>query len=196
MNLEEHADDEYGMKVWLSQEEVETLVGWPDELQKEIAFALGARSGLRSKEILDVAPEDVVDSDAGYVVRVWDGKGSKYREAPIPENLAKVIETAGEYNDGGPSEPVIEIDSTRSLRRWIKSARDELAEETGERGWRYLSMHDLRRTWAVQLRNSDVDAEYAIDWGGWEDLETFLEHYKGKYSPEAQRRQREKVDWL
>jgi hypothetical protein len=34
------------------------------------------------------------------------------------------------------------------------------------------------------------------DWGGWNDLETFLEHYRGKFSPEEQRRQREKVAWL
>lgn len=195
MNLREHEADENGMKVWLSEDEVDELLDWPDERQKEIAFALAARCGLRSKEILDVTPEDVVDSDAGHVLRVWAGKGDKFRETPIPERLATVITTIGEYR-GGLEEPVIEVDSTRSLRRWIETAREELVEETGERGWRFLSMHDLRRTWATQLRNSDVDAEYAIEWGGWEDLETFLEHYKGKYSPEAQRRQREKVDWL
>jgi hypothetical protein len=34
------------------------------------------------------------------------------------------------------------------------------------------------------------------DWGGWNDLDTFLDHYRGTNSPEAQRREREKVDWL
>jgi hypothetical protein len=29
-----------------------------------------------------------------------------------------------------------------------------------------------------------------------DDLETFLEHYKGAFSPDAHRRERGKVDWL
>jgi len=57
-------------------------------------------------------------------------------------------------------------------------------------------MHDLRRTWATQLKGADVDAMIVCDWGGWSDLETFLDHYRGKFSPEAQRQQREKVGWL
>jgi hypothetical protein len=41
-----------------------------------------------------------------------------------------------------------------------------------------------------------VDALLVCDWGSWNDLETFLEHYRGTYSPEAQQRERGKVGWL
>ena len=34
------------------------------------------------------------------------------------------------------------------------------------------------------------------DWGEWSDLATFLDHYRGKFSSEVQRKQRAKVDWL
>jgi hypothetical protein len=34
------------------------------------------------------------------------------------------------------------------------------------------------------------------DWGGWNDLDTFLDHYRRTHTPEAQRRERQKVDWL
>lgn len=37
---------------------------------------------------------------------------------------------------------------------------------------------------------------FQYEWGGWEDLETFLNRYKGTYSPAAQRQAREKVSWL
>jgi len=37
---------------------------------------------------------------------------------------------------------------------------------------------------------------FVCDWGGWSDLETFFDHYRGTFSPEAQRRQRETVAWL
>lgn len=73
---------------------------------------------------------------------------------------------------------------------------DKLAEGLDEELWSYLTMHDLRRTWATSLKGAEVDAMLVCDWGGWSDLETFLDHYRGKFSPEAQARQRENVDWL
>ncbi|WP_157573432.1 hypothetical protein [Haloplanus natans] len=39
----------------------------------------------------------------------------------------------------------------------------------------------------------DVDEQVALLWGGWADLETFLDHYHGEASPKAQRREREGV---
>jgi hypothetical protein len=34
------------------------------------------------------------------------------------------------------------------------------------------------------------------DWGGWNDLDTSLDHYRGTHTPKPQRRERETVDWL
>ena len=75
-------------------------------------------------------------------------------------------------------------------------ARRELREATDDDGWSHLAFHDLRRTWATSLASTDVDPMLVLDWGGWDDLGPFLEHYRGTYSPEAQRREREKVAWL
>ncbi|MUV90202.1 tyrosine-type recombinase/integrase [Halapricum sp. CBA1109] len=85
---------------------------------------------------------------------------------------------------------------SRSLRRWIHQATDDLREQTDEPGWQYVGFHDLRRTWATQLRSADVDAMVVCDWGGWNDLDTFLDHCRGTHTPEAQRRERQKVKWL
>jgi hypothetical protein len=35
-----------------------------------------------------------------------------------------------------------------------------------------------------------------MEWGGWEDWETFRNHYLAEFSPEALRRERTKVSWL
>jgi len=35
-----------------------------------------------------------------------------------------------------------------------------------------------------------------MEWGGWDNWQTFREHYLGAYSVEAEHRQLEKVDWL
>ncbi|PSQ06114.1 integrase [Halobacteriales archaeon QS_6_71_20] len=192
MNLREH-DESSEMKVWLSAEETDRYLAAAENNEQQIAFGLGLRCGLRSKEWLDVTPRDVVDTDAGTMLRVWDGKGDKFRETPCPEVLATRIRIAGE---DAPDDPVLSVSTTRTLRRWVGAAGERLAEETGDAGWRELSTHDLRRTWATALADAEVDPLLALDWGGWEDLETFLQHYKGAYSPAAKRRAREKVNWL
>jgi integrase len=194
MNLEEYEAKE-GMKVWLSDSEVQLLLDYYDETEKRVALALGARCGLRSDETVRVAPEDVVDTDAGTMLRAESAKTGKYRETPIPPELATTIRTVGDVRDAAPTEPVVDR-STRTLRRWVGRAREGLAEETGDDYWQYLGYHDLRRTWATSLRSADVDAMVVCDWGGWEDLETFLDHYRGTHSPEAQKRERSKVEWL
>ncbi|AXR77700.1 site-specific integrase [Natrarchaeobaculum sulfurireducens] len=195
MNLQQHANRD-DMKVWLSQSEVAQLLEVAQDTQQRLAFSLGARCGLRSHEVLDVSPEDVVNTDAGTVLRVWHGKGDQFRETPVPRDLATTIRTVADVRDAPASTPLLEISTTRSLRRWLAAAADELADETNDDGWRYLGFHDLRRTWATALAAADVDPLLVIDWGGWNDLETFLEHYRGTYSPEAQQREREKVAWL
>jgi len=195
MNLQQHENRD-DMKVWLSQNEVEQLLEAADNTQQRIAFALGARCGLRSHEVLDVSPEDIVDTDAGTMLRVWHGKGDKFRETPVPRDLATTIRTVDDVRDASTSSSLVEITSTRSLRRWVRSATDQMYEETGDAGWEHLGFHDLRRTWATALASDDVDPLLVCDWGGWNDLETFLEHYRGSYSPEAQQRERQKVSWL
>jgi len=35
-----------------------------------------------------------------------------------------------------------------------------------------------------------------MEWGGWEDWETFRESYLGHYSAKKQREERDKVGWL
>ena len=195
MNLRNHEDDD-GKKVWLSPDEVEQLLDAADGTQQRVAFGLGAKCGLRSFEVLDVSPQDVVETEAGDMLRVWHGKGDKFRETPMPSDLATTIRTVGDVRDAPVDEPIIDTDHTRTLRRWIESARDELLEETGDEGWRFLSTHDLRRTWATALADREVDPLLVLEWGGWNDLDTFLEHYRGTYSPAAQRRAREKVEWL
>jgi len=47
------------------------------------------------------------------------------------------------------------------------------------------------------LRSAEVtEPGMIMAWGGWEDWETFREHYLGAYSPEMERRQAALVPWL
>jgi integrase len=195
MNLEDYPDED-GKKVWLSEREVQALLDEFEDTEKRIAVGLAVRCGLRSDEVTRVSPEDVVDTDAGTMLRIWrSAKTDKYRETPIPPNLATTTRTVGDVREAPADAPVVDV-STRTLRRWMADATDDLLDETEEPGWKYVGFHDLRRTWATSLRSEDVDAMVVCDWGGWDDLETFLDHYRGTHSPEAQLRERQKVTWL
>lgn len=195
MNLQPHAHSDE-MRVWLSLDEVEQLIGQSKNTEQRIAIQLGAYCGLRSHEILDVTPSDVVDTDAGIMLRVEHGKGDKYRETPVPSNVATTIRTVAEVRPEADTESIVSVSSTRSLRRWVKQAAERCEAITGDDKWNHLSTHDLRRTWAGQMRRTDVDPLVVLKWGGWNDLETFLNHYRGEDTPEEQKAQREKVEWL
>lgn len=194
MNLREH-DKRDDMKVWLSDQEVERLLDAASDTDHYLAYGLGVRCGLRSQEALDVAPTHVVETGAGYMLRVWEGKGDQYRETPVPQDLAARIQTVDDVRDASSDEPLLDC-SSRTLRRWVSKTAERLAVSEEDEGWGYLSYHDLRRTWATNLGAQDVDPLIVLEWGGWNDLDTFLDHYRGVYSPEAQQREREKVAWL
>jgi integrase len=146
-------------------------------------------------ETLNVAPGHVVETDAGHMLRVCAGKGDEYRETPVPPGIAARIQTIDDIREAPSDEQLLDC-STRTLRRWVSSIAEQLAESEEDEGWTYLSYHDLRRTWATNLGAQEVDPLIMLDWGGWNDLDTFLDHYRGIYSPEAQQREREKVEWL
>jgi integrase len=86
--------------------------------------------------------------------------------------------------------------STRTIQRWVKTAGKRLYADTGDDGWTSLGPHDLRRTCGTLLVEREVESGLVMEWGGWEDWDTFREHYLGAYSLDAQQRGMEKVDWL
>jgi hypothetical protein len=85
MNLEEYPSDD-GKRVWLSEQGVQQLLGVLDGTVQEVAVKLGARCDLCTHEIVQVTPEDVADTDAGMMLRVWESaKTDHYRGTHTPE---------------------------------------------------------------------------------------------------------------
>lgn len=189
--LTEEYENQDGRRVWLDRGEVEELIGTMDTPKQRAAIRLGAECGLRSHEIIQVQPNHLFSDDvAGPMLRVPEGKGDKSRETTCPESLRDVLLALGH---GSPSERVIDV-SERTIRNWVRDGREELTAQDDR--WQYVTSHDLRRSWAGALANADVDQTVALRMGGWSDLSTFLEHYRGSATPKAMRREREKVDWL
>ena len=193
---QENHDNHDGKKVWLTIEEINLLLSMADTTQKKIAFSLGAQSGLRIDEITSVTPRDVIETPVGPFVRVQHGKGDKYRETPITTDLKATCDAVADIRPESDSEPFVQA-TNRTVRNWIYRAAAKCKDETNDHGWDNLSPHDLRRSWGTLLVNeSDVERGLIMDWGGWDNWETFRDEYLGVYSLQQQKKQMEKVAWL
>ena len=101
MRLADNPDK--GRRVWLTESEVDQLMNTVEDTEQRIALRLMAESGLRTKEVLRVKPKDVRPMDTedgdGHKLRVWEGKGDKYRETWIPGDLAESIRIYSDMTD-------------------------------------------------------------------------------------------------
>jgi Phage integrase family. len=184
--------DENGFRIWLDQDEADILIQSARAREERLAFRLGLRSGLRVSEIVSVQAKDVVDTSAGARVRVWESKGQQYRETPTTKDVLAQAETIADLE--GPTETLVDR-SERWVQRHLNAVTEELAAD-GDEMWSHVTPHDMRRTWATLMSAEIDDPLLIMDFGGWERLDTFLEHYRGSYSPDVQRRQLAKVGWL
>ena len=186
-------DERDGKKVWLEQDELDALIAEAKKPEEEVALMLAGKCGLRRKEVAEVTPVDVIETHGHYRVRVWHGKGDKYREVPAPERLANTVNTLSYQLEA--DDPVIDAHET-TVYDWVRRAAERLHSETGDEGWQYLDVHDLRRTWGTYLVGQGVIPGLIMQWGGWEDWDTFRTNYLGEMSPEVDRREQQKIPWL
>ncbi|ACM59107.1 integrase family protein (plasmid) [Halorubrum lacusprofundi ATCC 49239] len=176
MQLESYEEDD-GFRVSLTKEEREALYDEIDNTTSSIAWGLASYCGLRRQEIGDVQFKDLRRRDNGdYVLRVWEGKGDKYRETPVPSSLAIRIQTVEETSDVDSSDEVIDH-SMRTCIRHVQAAADRIQDETGDEGWQYLGLHDGRRTFCNTLLDSDVGPLQVMQWASFDDWKTFKKHY-------------------
>jgi integrase len=189
MQLRQFEKRENSKAVWLTDREVDELLETTDDELHRFALSLMARAGLRVGEVHKVQLDDLVKTEHGHIVRVWQGKGDKYREAPIPAEIYWIGRSIAEGQQ-------IIRHTKRTLQDWVTNAADQMFRETEEVGWSYVSAHDLRRSWATLLIQSEVEPLLVMEWGGWSDYEVFRDHYMSIHDPDFQADERQKVPWL
>ncbi|TKX38015.1 site-specific integrase [Halorubrum sp. CGM5_25_10-8B] len=193
MRLENYENQD-GYRIVLSEKEREKLSDEVEETDSRIGWKLASQCGLRRQEIEHVRFKDIKKRDTGdWVLRVWEdgAKRSKYRETPVPSELAVQINTIAETVAEQESDEVISS-SMRTVSRHIQAAAEGFSDE----GWNYISLHDGRRTWANALLDDDVSPLQVMMWGGWDDWQTFRDHYLQDFSEEHQSEEIAKVDWI
>jgi len=194
MRLDDYPEKD-GKQVWLTVDELESLIDEAETPQQRVAIMLGGKCGLRREEIVSVTPNDFEHAPDGFV-RIWEdyAKRSKYREAPVPDELAHIVDTLA--YDQEPDQPVVDVVGT-TVYRWVRRAAERRQAETEDKGWSFLDVHDLRRSWGGHLLwNCGVSPMVVMEFGGWESWQTFYDHYMGEITPEARDRERNKIDYM
>lgn len=195
MRLDDYHERD-GKKVWLSNEEIAQFIDEAQNGEQRLAFLLGARSGLRRSELLQVTTNNFHNAPDGFL-RIWEdySKGEKYREVPVPSETENVVDMLAYDRD--PDETLIGTEYGNTVYRWVRRAAERRQAATNDPGWQFLDVHDLRRSWGNQLLwEHGVLPSTVMAWGGWEDWETFRDHYLGEMSPEAAQRERAKIDYM
>lgn len=83
--------------------------------------------GLRSHEVLDGSKSNIqpMDVDGEFKLRVWQGKGEKYREAYLPADLATEVRSYANAVGLDDEEPIVDV-TRRTLQRWVNAAQRTL----------------------------------------------------------------------
>jgi len=186
MQLEPFENDGYA--VWLSEDEQDQLLEQVKEKPKRQLAFRALLHGLRTDELRWVRISKLRELETeqeAYKLTVSEGK-TGYREVPVSRKMVEQMRLVKNVTSTRKDRPLITT-GNRGIRRWMERARDELAEETGESNWQYVSPHDLRRTWATHTYYS-LDAanarEIVMRWGGWSSADTFRSNYLGRETDE------------
>ncbi len=182
INVVDRADTEH---TWLTQRQVETLLGMTDErtlrgLRDLVVLSLMVGMGLRESEVCNLRKEDVRHIFGGEpALRIAVGKGRKTRLIPygaqdwIIPLVSRWMLTTGIFEKEG----TFIIRGMHSTGKYVR--QNKLSTRSVQRivaGYRpdglIIAPHDLRRTYARLMYMSGVDLERISQNMGHSSIET------------------------
>ena len=165
-------------KCWLNREELAHLeaAAARTDWQREIAVMLMGRCGLRVDEVNYPGDAELRWSEKGECwfveIRGKNTRGGdpKVRDAWMPEEVEANVRRFSRERGRETGESWVQA-SKSSVRRWVKEAAEEVAQDAAQpERWRQVSSHDLRRSWATfHLVERQVDVRTMMAVGGWSD---------------------------
>lgn len=173
--------------VWMTREEYRELPRHASTLKSEVAIRLMGDAGLRSFEVPQVTPDDISRMTDGrhYQLEVRGGKdtsgefqGGKQRETWLPIDTETLINRHIQTDDIGRDEPLIDV-GRRQVQNYVTDAAAAAADDTGDRDYRRISSHDLRRCWAQQLLvEESISPRIMMAIGGWSSYDAMEPYLK------------------
>jgi site-specific recombinase XerD len=174
-------------KCWLDRDELARLedAAGRKDWKREIALQLMGRCGLRVDEVNYPGDAELRWSEKNewwmLEVRGKNTKGGDpaTRDAWMPAGVASDVNKFSRERERETGEAWVQA-STPSVRRWVKEAAQEVAEDASRPSrWRQVSSHDLRRSWATHhLVEEGRDVRVMMAIGGWSDYSAIEPYLK------------------
>ncbi len=190
MRLESTGREET-FKVWMTDEELETLRRSAKSHRDDLIIQLGGYVGLRAFEIPQVQPQHIKRTDDGghYHLRVPRGKDTRNgtgmpRDAYLPQEVERDLHRYITANKIQSGQPVIDL-SPRGVRSVVERTAARAAEETGDPDYEYVSSHVLRRRFAQRLLvDNSMNPRVVMAVGGWASFQA-IEPYLNAPTPDV-----------
>jgi len=171
---------ERGLVAFLSEDEVEALLGVPDPStwigrRDRTILLVAIQTGLRVSELIALRRQDVTVGTGAHVR--CHGKGRKLRCTPLRRDVARLLEAWLRERPPDPDTPVfasarggrLSDDAVESLvAKHAAAAQHCCRSLAGKR----VTPHTLRHTTAMRLLQRGVDRSVIALWLGHESIET------------------------
>lgn len=196
-----------GMRVWLNDEESQMLVDYySDDLEKQLVVRL-LLSMMRKDDLVNNVRTSAIrqlehEELEAYVVAIGtETKTGEPHYSPISEKTRDHLMMFKQARNAKKDELLFQ-QSKKTIGRIVKSAAEDLAEQTGDENWNYVRAHDLRRTAANRIYYTLVRSGWASEfalrtvcaWGGWSNKSTFEQHYLSVLPEDMQAEMMEEAD--
>lgn len=183
-------------KIWLTENQIETLINVANadfRTKDEGIIMLGAKCGLRVSEIsrtkVKALYTEKVENNPEWFIRVKGKKTNqkksiskeelevKEREVYVPGEVARTLNTIIKHHDLVNNDPLIPSNkgghmNPDSIRQRIYKIAEKSYQKTGIEKFKYLSSHDLRRSWATIKKDEEgIDVWLLKNQGGWGSFE-------------------------
>jgi site-specific recombinase XerD len=128
--------------------DVHAMVEAATKLEHKLLIALCGFAGLRVSEARTITPRSVIRDEQGYLWLSVLGKGDKYREVPVSDDLRVILVPAMSKRE--PDEPFVRLQD-----RGARKAITMIGIRAGIS--RTVSSHDLRHTFGSDIYNKTKD---------------------------------------
>lgn len=173
-------------KCWLSQEEIEQIANYTDDLKNEFIIRMLGNVGLRVGEVNNIRYKDIyMAGDDEYMMEITGAKDTtgeykngKSRTVYIPSEIDKLGLKLMYEHDKNEDDELIDI-STRAIQYRIDNIMSDYADKYGDE-YKYVSAHDFRRSYVThQIHTRNIDLTIIKHQMGWKSIET-ARHYLDK----------------
>lgn len=150
MKIEKNQDGKIH-KVWLNKNDFQDLRNAAQGYREDLILRLGGKVGLRSLEIPQIKPKHkkLASNGENYFLRVPKRKDTKIGEGKprhsfLPKNIHRDLNIYINEHHIGKNQKIFPVSSSR-IKQIIKNTAENTAKQTGNKNFKKVSIHDLRR---------------------------------------------------